>query len=146
MNIKQEKGFSAVDIAISVVLLTIFIALIGNLIVNINLDSARAERKNIASGYAVQEIERLKSKGYVEDYNDKGINQIDTLEENDIMDSDGNFTGYHKKVTIEDYVHVVNNSDAEGNLVKQITVDISYKVGSKQESVTISTLIRRSDS
>ena len=35
MHIKEEKGLTGIDIAISVILLTIFIAFIANLISNI---------------------------------------------------------------------------------------------------------------
>ena len=39
MIIKQEKGITGIDIAISIIIITIFIAMIGNLIVNININS-----------------------------------------------------------------------------------------------------------
>ena len=39
MFIKNQKGIAAIDIAISIIVITIFIALIGNLIVNINLNA-----------------------------------------------------------------------------------------------------------
>lgn len=145
-KIKEEKGVTAIDIAISVIILTIFIALLGNLIVNINLNTVSSERKNIATGYAVKEIEQIKSKGYVkEEYDGKGIDKEETLEgtDKDIIDSEGNFTGYHKKIKIEDYA--LNNKESESNLVKKITVDISYKVGGKDKNVTISTYVKRSE-
>ena len=72
MRIKEEKGLTGVDIAISVILLTIFVALIANLISNINLNSEDTERKTVATSYAVREIEQIKAKGYIkEDYEDK---------------------------------------------------------------------------
>ena len=36
MRIKEEKGFAGTDIALSVIIVTIFISMIANLIVNIN--------------------------------------------------------------------------------------------------------------
>lgn len=71
MRIKEEKGLTGIDIAISIVLITIFIALIANLIANINLNSEDTERKTIATSYAVQEIERIKAHGYIDDYEEK---------------------------------------------------------------------------
>lgn len=148
MKIKEEKGFTAVDIAIAVIIVTIFIALIGNLIININLNSVNAERKNIATGYAVKEIEQIKSKGYIEEFNGLGINGEQTIEGSDIdiLDSEGDFTGYHKKVTVEDYVSITKNNDSEKDLVKKITVYISYQLGGKTKEESISTYIRRSNS
>ena len=55
------------------------------------------------SDYLTQdEIEVIKSEGYREIYNDKGIIQEDIIYEQDINDKSGNFTGYHKKVIIKD--------------------------------------------
>ena len=71
MHIKEEKGLAGIDIAISVIVLTIFIAMITNLIANINLNSKDIERKTIATSYAVQEIEKIKSLGYINDYEGK---------------------------------------------------------------------------
>lgn len=71
MHIKGEKGIAGIDIAISIILITIFIAMIGNLIININLNSEDIDRKTIATSYAVQEIEKIKSLGYINDYEGK---------------------------------------------------------------------------
>ena len=71
-----------------------------------------------------------------------GINQEETIKEEDINNSAG-FTGYHKKVTIKDYVLVVNDSTKQPNLVKRIDVDISYKLGKEEKNIKISTYISR---
>ena len=69
MLIKEEKGLTGIDIAISVIIITIFVAMIANLIANININSKDTERKTKALSYAVQEIERRKANGYVDNYN-----------------------------------------------------------------------------
>lgn len=71
MKIKEEKGLTGIDIAISVILITIFIAMIANLIANININSQDTERKTIATSYAIQEIEKIKSLGYIGEYEGK---------------------------------------------------------------------------
>ena len=71
IKIREEKGIAGIDIAISVIIITIFIALIANLIANINLNSKDTERKSIATSYAVQEIEQIKARGYIDDYEGK---------------------------------------------------------------------------
>lgn len=71
MLIKEEKGITGIDIAISVILITIFIAMMANLIANININSKEIERKTKATSYAVQEIEKIKALGYISDYNEK---------------------------------------------------------------------------
>ena len=142
MLIKEEKGFTGIDIAISLIVITIFIAMIANLISNINLTAQDTNRKTIATSYAVQEIEKIKAKGYIEYYDYKGIKKEDILKEEDIYNG-SEFTGYNKKVVIRDYVLVVNDTTKKSNIVKEITVNISYKVGNKEKNVKISTYVAK---
>ena len=142
MLIKEEKGFTGIDIAISLIVITIFIAKIANLIANINLTAQDTNRKTIATSYAVQEIEKIKAQGYIEYYDSKGITKEDILKEEDIYNG-SEFTGYNKKVVIKDYVLVVNDTTKKSNIVKEITVNISYKVGNKEKNVKISTYVAK---
>ena len=139
--IKEEKGITGIDIAISVVIITIFIAIIANLIANINVNNKDIERKTKATSYAVQEIEQLKVKGYVDEYNNKGIYDKDIISEKDIMDDDNNFTGYSKTTTIKDYVLIKNDKSKQMNVLKELTVTVSFKVGDSTENIDISTYI-----
>lgn len=143
MHIREEKGLAGIDIAISVMILTIFVALIASLIANINSYSSDTEKKTIATSYAVQEIERIKAQGYINDYNGLGIENDDdnnVLINEDIVEN-GIFTGYHKKILIKDYALLNKEDTYQPNLVKKITVEISYKSGAKEKNVRISTHI-----
>lgn len=140
MSIKDEKGLTGIDIAISIILITIFISIIGNLIVNINLNSKNTQRKTIATSYAIQEIEKIKAQGYIDNYNNKGIETEDILKEEDILDN-GKLTGYSKKISIKDYVLIQNDETKQSNLVKEVKVQILYKVANKEQQVEISTYI-----
>lgn len=142
MLIKEEKGLTGIDIAISLIIITIFISTIANLIANVNLNSKSMERKSIATSYAVQEIEKIKAQGYKTDYDDKGITEEQVVKEEDIY-KNSEFTGYHKTVTIKDYVLIVNDSTKQKNVVKQITANISYKLGKENQNVTISTYVAK---
>ena len=142
MLIKEEKGLTGIDIAISLIIITIFISTIANLIANVNLNSKSMERKSIATSYAVQEIEKITAQGYKIDYNDKGITEEQVVKEEDIY-KNSEFTGYHKTVTIKDYVLIVNDSTKQKNVVKQITTNISYKLGKENQNVTISTYVAK---
>lgn len=141
MFLKEEKGIAGIDIAISIIVITIFIAMISNLIININLNSKDLERKTIAISYAIQEIEKIKAQGYVAIYENKGIEKEDIIKENDINDNNGKFTGYHKKVLVKDYTLIKKDNAKHKNLVKEITVQISYKLGNKDKTVNLSTYV-----
>ena len=94
MYIKNNNGFTTIDISVSIIIITIFIAVISNLIVNIKLNSQSIDRKTFATSCAVQEIEKIRAKGYIEQYD----NIENEVFEEDILDSLDNFTGYNKKV------------------------------------------------
>lgn len=142
MLVKDEKGLTGVDITISIIVMTIFMAMIANLIVNIKLNTQDIKRKSTATSYAVQEIEKIKAQGYINDYDSMGINSKETLKNEDIYNN-SEFSGYHKKVTIKDYVLVINNNTKTKDIVKEITVEISYKLGSKDKKIVISTYVSK---
>lgn len=138
-SIKDEKGLTGVDIAISLVIVTMFVAIIANLIANINLDTEKMDRKSKALAYAVQEIETRRATGYIEKYN--GMKE-ETLKEEDIYNN-SEFTGYHKVVSIKDDILVENSGTKTADTTKQITVEVFYKLGNKDESIKISTYISK---
>ena len=97
----------------------------------------------MATSYAVQEIEKIKTQGYIEEYNDLGIYEEMVLQGNDIdiFDNDNKFTGFHKTVFIKDYVFIKNDYTKQSNLVKELIVQISYRVSNREQSVRISTFV-----
>lgn len=142
-SIKDEKGLTGVDIAISLVIVTMFVAIIANLIANINLDTEKMDRKSKALAYAVQEIETRRATGYIEKYNGMGTSKEgETLKEEDIYNN-SEFTGYHKVVSIKDDILVENSGTKMADTTKQITVEVFYKLGNKVESIKISTYISK---
>lgn len=140
MIIKEEKGVTGIDISISLIVITIFISMIASLIANININAEDTQRKTKATSYAIQEIEKIRALGYSTEYEGKGINEEEILKEEDILENQS-FTGYHKKILIKDYVLISNDNAKEANLVKEITVEISYKLAGKEKNIKISTYI-----
>lgn len=69
-----------------------------------------------------------------------GINSEEILKDEDIKENQ-QITGYHKKVLIKDYALITSDIAKKSNLVKEITVDISYKIANKEKNVKISTYI-----
>lgn len=139
---KKETGFTGIDIVISIFVLTIFVAVIGNLIVLTNLNNKNIENNDKAMKYAIQEIEKIKAGGYQEIYDGKGIDTKENLLDEDIYEN-GKFTGYHKSVFIEDYVFIKQDTGKKADIVKQITVEISYRLGNGKQTVQLSTCIVR---
>ncbi len=160
MKIKNQKGIAGIDIIIALVSLGIFIVIITTLVINYNSQAKQLELKAIAIEYAVAEIEKIKGTGYI-DYEDEnsngvfdegepqgydnlGIDQIDNLgEENKEILLNGKSTGFYLTIMIEDYKH--RKESAQPNIVKEITVKISYMFQGEEQSQSITTLITKND-
>lgn len=147
---KNQKGYTGVDIAISVVVITIFIALIGTLVFNFNSGSDEMKYKSKALDYAINEIEGLK----ILDINDQKIIDFETATsngtavENEIIDENDKGTGYYEKIDVVDAKDIMSDSDLNGRegiegLVKKVTVTVSYKFRNQTKSVELSTIISK---
>ena len=56
MKIKSEKGITNIDLTVSIILITLFVAIIATLMFTINTSSSSMERKTEATNYAINEI------------------------------------------------------------------------------------------
>lgn len=144
MKYKSEKGVTTIDITISIILITLFVAIITTLMYIVNKNSSSIERKAEATNYAINEIENLKLQNFEElQDTDESTNNF-----TDIIDTEGNMTGYSKKITITDYANLPenqNDSTILSGLVKKITVEISYKDGNTIQTIDLSTVITKND-
>ena len=141
MKIGKENGFTGVDIAISVVVLFIFVSLISFLIYNFNSSSKQLELKSEAIEIAVDKIEQLKNTLDFSDIMTKGTTEGDTEYEG--ITEVNNHPGFFSKVLMEDY-HLINPEKQPG-VVKKITVEIQYQFKGKTETVSLSTIITRNN-
>ena len=146
MKNKRENGYTLVDIAISVVVLFIFISILAMLFYQFGSSSDEIERKSTATNLAISEIEQIKSNGF-EKY--IGLNQ------NSTKDNDGNTLkspiqtkeeGFSKTITVQDYKDLEGNSDAIEDVVKIITVKISYMFKGEEQTVELSTVLSEENS
>ena len=152
MKIKSEKGFSGVDIAIGIVIITILISTITVLYTQNSVTAKNIERNSIATEYAIREIENIKTKSF-EEFKGQG-NQAEEQyfqlqnEENkvEIKDQQIEDTPYYKTIKIQDYKYLnnsnINDETIQEDILKKLTVEISYKTGKNIETVSLSTIIK----
>ena len=134
MKIKNEKGIVGADIAISVVVIFIFVSLISMLIYNINLLTVGQERMSEAIYIAINEIEGLKIDGY-DMYKDSNLSVNNGV----VVDNEMVKEGYYKTITVIDYTDLEGNEDKTAGIVKKATVTISYMHNGEPQSVELST-------
>ena len=138
MKIRSEKGIVVADIAISVVVIFIFVSIISILIYNINSLSARVERMSEATYIAINEVEQLKIDGY-----DKYKDSMKNVNGGVVVDNEMVQEGYYKTITVIDYTDIEGNEDKTSGLVKKATVKISYMYKGEEESVELSTVLSK---
>lgn len=135
--LKDEKGITGIDITASILIITIFVAILATIFFNINKNSKEIERKTEATHYAISLIEEIKNGGFekLESYKD--------TEGSNILDKANKSTPYTKKVHVLDYTEIKGNENKMPNLVKKVTVEVSYLDNGETETVELSTLLTR---
>ena len=128
---KSENGYIGVDIAISIVVLFIFVSLIASLSYRVNSSSQEIELKSKASELAVSEIETIKNKTW-EDITteDPAYREMTEIEE-----------GYARTILVQDYHNI--DATKTPDIVKRIIVQIQYRYKGKTQTVELSTLIAK---
>ena len=141
MNLKKglntimnsEKGYTGVDIAISVVVITIFISIITVLTYRFNSSSKEMELKSEALTIATNKIEEIKNEPVIENISYESEEEV------------GSKQGFYQKVDVIDASWLIDDSETpkiEG-LVKKATVTVSYKYRNETKKVELSTIIAK---
>ena len=133
---RNEKGYTVIDIAISIAVIFIFISILSMLFYEFNSSATEIERKTQATYLAINEIEQVKING-IDAY--LGMNEESgPIEENVEIQE-----GFYKTITVMDYTDIPGNEDATSDIVKKVTVKISYMFQAKEQSVEISTIVSK---
>ena len=122
---KSQSGYTGIDVAISIVILLIFTALISTIFVNIYIQYSEAQRNSIASSY-IAYISESVDKMYYQDVSNENITSII----NDMNIS----SGYTVTATVVKYQPEGNNSM---DLVKTVKINVSYKVGNTTKNLSV---------
>ena len=142
MKINSEKGFTGVEIAIAVVLIFIFVSIIAMLNYNFNSKSKEIELKAKATEIAINEIEDVKNKGFAEF---DGMNKASTQDKhgNDLANQPTGEEGFYRTILVEDYTDMDGNASKTSNLVKKVTVQISYMYKSEVQTIELSIILSK---
>ena len=144
MRIRSEKGFTGIDIAASIVLVFIFSALIATLSFRISSTSKELEHRVDATYHAIDEIEKIKLWSF-NDLIGKNANSTDITINNETIpinvvgaETQIGETEFYKKIMIKDYKDIDPNKTSD--IVKKVTVIISYQFKGQTEEVKLSTI------
>lgn len=144
MKAYSEKGYTGVDVAIAVIVLTMFISLIAVLIYRFNSSSGELQKKSEALVIAIDEIEKVKFKGF-ETY--EKMNKETTEDENgqSLIKQETGKDGFYKTISVQDYTDIEGNEGKEKDIVKRVTVTISYMFQGKEQNLELSTILSKGE-
>lgn len=138
MKIRSDKGFTGIDISVSVVIIFIFVSIIAMLIYQVNTTSKEVALRSDATYIAINEIEQVKNNG-IEVYLGLGNNSVVGTENEEVSGTEG----FYKTTTVLDYTDLEGNEDKMSDVVKKVTVKISYMFRGEEQSVEISTIVSK---
>lgn len=140
MNLKEENGFSGVDISISIIILFIFISVIATLWYEFNSSSQKIKKRGDAIEIAINEIEDIKSKGFVEFEGLNSKSEIDKNGKNLKEQKIEGKSGYYKTILVQDYNEINTLPNIKENIVKKVSVIITYQYKGEEQKVELSTI------
>lgn len=131
MDLKQNKGITLADTIIAITIFMIFTALVITISYNIYLQSNFIKRNSTATNYIVDLFEYAQSLNF----DDVKIKNLEEYVESK------SYKGYEMQISIE--TPKINDKEIKEGYIKQIEVTVTYKLGNKENSVSMSTLINK---
>ena len=158
MNLRNNKGYTGIDISVAMIIILIFVPTIFGIVYNLQKTRARTERNAIAVSTAVDILEIAKTINYsnvVISENSEFISQInndylnlqiseDTEDTVTCTYIDDNNVHYRIEVNITNQYPSEIQESEKRDYVKKITVTVDYPVGNTTKSINISTILENS--
>ena len=151
---KNEKGFTLIELSISIVAFVLFAIIVANLNYAIFSNSIYAKQNAILTEKAVEILELVGTMEIESDFNEDG-NLIDDSSIYTKLTSNDNYNTFEKTqnriafkennfdyiIEFSDYASEEEHQGAEVNIVKIITVRVSQEISGKVEKVEIKRLL-----
>ena len=146
MNLRNNKGFTEIDISVSIIIILLFIPLMFGLIYNIGKTNNVVKRQTQALSILTSVLEITKDK-------DLSFDKIDIANSEFI----GKMQQKYTKIDNSNYIYSIENKeqykiniiiepypeDVVPVLVKKFTVKVAYPDGNETKDIQISTVLQR---
>ena len=134
--LKSNKGRTGADAVLGVALAILFSGIIATLSYNIYVTSSSLKRSSKALEYITSTFEYVATQYYDNVTEDNIKNYISTKLDGKISINEG--TPYKAQVSVTNYNQMEGNTD-KLDLVKEITMSVTYKLGDKDQTIEIKT-------
>lgn len=132
--LKSNKGITGADAVLGVALAILFSGIIATLSYNIYVTSSSLKRSSKALEYITSTFEYVATQYYDNVTEDNIKNYISTKLDGKISINEG--TPYKAQVSVTNYNQMEGNTD-KLDLVKEITMSVTYKLGDKDQTIEI---------
>ena len=136
-NLKSDNGFTAIDISVAIVILTLMITLISTITYNAYTQLLSTHKTSVATMYAVEILEKVSKTQYDSSKLLEGTYR--TTEDNPNILGIDISTGYTAILGVQDYNKIAGNAGKE-DLIKIITVAIVYDDSGIEKNIMYKTL------
>lgn len=140
MNLKQNKGIGAADAIIAVAILVIFTGIIVSISYNIYNQSNFIKRNEQATNYIVELFEYAQGIIYEDLSSQAMIDYINNKYENTKAIEGEYIEGAEKQAAYTIFIKV---TDEYPGYIKKIDITVMYKLGRKNKTVNMKTLINK---
>ena len=159
MDIKNNKGYTGIDISVAMIIILIFIPTIFGVIYNIQRTNSDVERKSEAVKIATNIIETAKSMKYnnitinklyqnlIQDNYEESTYTIDGQTGDDFkyLKKTGNKNVHYQiQINLENYYPEDVEEENREDLIKKLKVTVIYPTGSTTKTINIATIIKNS--
>lgn len=127
---KKNNGFTGIDIALAVLIITIFMSVITSLYVNLYTSNIDILRREQAVGYATSILEKI-DELYYNEVNNENFEVNEESNGKKMIAGIEIDKGYNVDINIQTY----NPENLDVDFVKTINLTINYEVGNKQKNV-----------
>ncbi|MGN1303147.1 MAG: hypothetical protein ACI4VO_05940 [Clostridia bacterium] len=134
--LKSNKGITGADAVLGVALAILFSGIIATLSYNIYVTTSSLKRSSKALEYITSTFEYVATQYYDNVTEDNIKNYISTKLDGKISINEG--TPYKAQVSVTNYNQMEGNTD-KLDLVKEITMSVTYKLGDKDQTIEIKT-------
>lgn len=140
-KLKNNQGFATSDALIAIIIIALFTGIISTLIYNIYISNSSLKRMSQANAYIVELFEYTE-KLYYDEVNQENLMKYinDKYQEKDVRAvSDDSYkveSQYKIIVNVNKYNETSGNED-KLDLVKEVTITVKYKLGDKDQTITV---------
>lgn len=142
IQLKKDGGFAASDALIAILIITLFTGIIATLLYNIYLSNTSLKRMSKANQYVIDVLEYA-DKIYYDDVEKESLKAYFNEKYYQNTEVKSTFIGEDEPNTpYKVIIDVQNYNELEGNenkldLVKEITVTVKYKLGSRNQEIAV---------